>query len=205
MNDDQRSTIESVRSALAENPGKKIQDIEVGKEISLAAVCVILRPGSTNGLDVLMIKRRDLRSDPWSGQMAFPGGHYVKTDQDLRSTAFREVLEETSINLRNCSMLGTLDEIIPGNRQIRVTPYVALAPGEIEVKINESEVAKYFWIPISFFSDSKKNRTTYSFERSGTKLTVPSYLFSGQYVIWGMSYRIIVDFLAKAYPKKSLD
>ncbi len=81
----------------------------------------------------------------------------------------------------------------------RVTPYVALAPEEIEVKINESEVVKYFWIPISFFSDSK-NRTTYSFERSGTKFTVPSYLFSGQYVIWGMSYRIIVDFLTKAYP-----
>jgi len=196
MSDEIASSIGRVKSALLENPEKKIQTTE---ELPRAAVCLILKPGSKE-LEVLMIKRKDISSDPWSGHMAFPGGHYAKTDKDLLSTVVREVFEETSIDLRNCSMLGTLDEVPPLNRKISVTPFVALAPKEIELKIGESEVAKYFWIPISFFLDTK-NRTTYSSERSGKKFTVPAYLFSGQYVIWGMSYRIIQDFLEKVCPK----
>ena len=39
-----------------------------------AAVAIILREGA-NGPDMLFIKRAEKTGDPWSGHMAFPGGH----------------------------------------------------------------------------------------------------------------------------------
>ena len=183
-------SIERLSANPLANPGKKISE---GDSLPDAAVCLILK---SDGPSLLMIKRRELEGDPWSGHMAFPGGHYAETDKELLATVIREVLEEVNIDLRKQSMLGTLDELLPGNRLIRVTPFVALAGEPTVVKINEREVADYFWIPISFFLDPS-NCSTFAPERSGAKFSFPCYMYGGKYAIWGLSFRIIQDLLAK--------
>ena len=63
-----------------------------------AAVALILR-ALPDDLELLLIKRARDPRDPWSGHMALPGGRRDAADPDLASTAVRETLEETGVEL----------------------------------------------------------------------------------------------------------
>lgn len=191
-----QSELEGIKSALLSNTGRKA----LGQEaLPQAAVAMIIRPNTRlSQLETLLLKRMTRESDPWSGHMAFPGGRYEDKDGLILSTAIREVLEETGIDLRNCSMLGTLDEVIPITRAIRVTPYVALAPEGTEVNLNASEIAEHVWVPLTFFKN-RSNLRPYLICRNGIEIVVPSFLYREKYVIWGMTLRMIEDFVEKVY------
>ena len=55
----------------------------------MAAVALIW-----NNNEFLLIKRADQEGDPWSGQMALPGGHREPGERCM-DTAIRETKEET--------------------------------------------------------------------------------------------------------------
>jgi len=158
---------------------------------------MILKPNAEKKqLVVLLLKRKVSDSDPWSGHMAFPGGRANDTERDIIETARREVMEETSIDFRNCELLGTLDDVLPGNRLLVVTPFVLIAPASTEVKIDGQEIADQVWIPLDFFME-KKNSSSLKFQIYGTNHEVQSFAYLGTHVIWGMTLRIIEDFVSK--------
>src|SRR4051812_23466320 len=93
-----------------------------------AAVAIILREHE-GGLEALFIRRADHPLDPWSGQMAFPGGRQDPEDADLLATALRETVEEVGIDLAAAGeLLGTLDEVRAMARMrpmdLVIAPYV---------------------------------------------------------------------------------
>lgn len=192
--------IEKVKSSLLEKPGRSFAQNSKETSLPKAAVAMILQPDKvTNDLLVLLIERKTRVNDPWSGHMALPGGRYSEGDQNLFSTVIREVMEETGLDLREFSILGALDEIVPGNFSIRVTPYIALSKEEdISVKIDPIEVESFVWIPLSFFGD-RNNLKPYSITRLGQQLQVPSYNFAGDQIIWGMTLRIIQDLVSRIH------
>jgi 8-oxo-dGTP diphosphatase len=74
-----------------------------------AAVVLILH--DSEELDALFVKRKTSPADPWSGQIALPGGRFEPEDASLIDTAMREVIEEVGIDLRaQGRLLGTLDD-----------------------------------------------------------------------------------------------
>ena len=199
--DDKRSEsktppqLEKVREGLLKTPGRKLE----GKEYSLlpkAAVGVILREDLERGLIVLLLKRENRESDPWSGHMAFPGGRMKDSDKEMINTARREVMEETGINLARCELLGTLDELPPGNRSVTVTPFVFLDVEKSEVEIETKEIADYVWAPVNFFAN-KRNAEIFRAQMGGTFREFVSFPYLGKYIVWGMTLRIIDDFLGK--------
>jgi len=160
-----------------------------------AAVCMILKPAdSRNSLEILLLRRRSSEGDPWSGQIAFPGGRSKPGEAPL-DTVRREVVEESRINLEHSEVLGPLAEVFPGNFSIGVLPFVAVVPHDTKVKIDNNEIDDFFWIPASYFLD-RNNSSIYSFSRQGRKIEVPSFVYMGKYVIWGMTLRIIENFLS---------
>ncbi len=164
-------------------------------KLPAAAVCMILKQAdSKNSLEVLLLKRRSFEGDPWSGQIAFPGGR-SKSGETLLETVKREVMEETGINLDDLEVVGPLAQVFPGNFSIRVTPFVAIAPPDIEVRIDHNEIDDYFWTPTSYFLDGN-NSSIFSFSRQGRKIDALAFVYMGKYVIWGMTLRIIEDFLS---------
>lgn len=68
-----------------------------------AAVALLLRPREQ--LEILLIKRAERDTDPWSGHMALPGGRREPGDADLVTTAFRETEEETGVPLDRKSVV----------------------------------------------------------------------------------------------------
>ena len=76
-----------------------------GEDTRQAAVAVILREHDeqTGQSDLLFIQRANRDGDPWSGQMAFPGGHREPQDPNLMAAAMRETQEEIGLSLANAS------------------------------------------------------------------------------------------------------
>lgn len=71
-----------------------------------AAVALILKLRN-HDIKILLVKRVENPADPWSGQVALPGGKRDAKDQNLKKTVVRETLEETNINLlHRCQFLG---------------------------------------------------------------------------------------------------
>lgn len=163
-----------------------------------AAVSSILRPDSLNHELVMLFLKRNARvDDPWSGHIAFPGGRFIKQDRDILSTAARELMEEAGIDMRQCEILGTLNEVIPSSlRSIRVTPFVVLAPENVDVSLDHNEIERFFWIPVSYFRD-QMNIRPHAIVRFGVKTEVSSYKFFKDYVIWGLTFRVIQDLIER--------
>jgi 8-oxo-dGTP diphosphatase len=153
-----------------------------------AAVALLLKP-MNDDFDILVVKRVNSPRDPWSGQMALPGGKRESKDVDLRHTVIRETLEETGINLEDrCRFLGTLKTQCSNHKpEMNIIPFVILLEHDPTIRLNEKELEKFTWIPLK---ELAKHRETarFSFGES------PAYVID-DYVIWGLTYRIIEELL----------
>jgi 8-oxo-dGTP pyrophosphatase MutT (NUDIX family) len=70
---------------------------------------MILRQGE-RGLELLFIQRALFPNDPWSGNIAFPGGK-AKPGEALKQAAEREAAEEVGLDLAETVYLGRLPEV----------------------------------------------------------------------------------------------
>ena len=185
-------TLARVRRALAEFAAQAID----APEARPAAVALILcEQGAGGGLEALFIKRAARAGDPWSGQVAFPGGRYDPGDADLLATAIRETREETGIDLRDVEPLGMLDDLYPRTATlppVRVRPFVFALSARRPVVANE-EVERAFWVPFSRLVAPGVRREVMLHVR-GVEHVFPAYDL-GEDVIWGMTERILTPFL----------
>ena len=153
----------------------------------MASVAVILR--SRRELETLLIKRAESSGDPWSGQIAFPGGRREASDLSLKQTAVRETMEETGLDLLSKGkFLGYFGTFRTHTGTMLVAPCVFLLRSEVRVRTN-FEAASFRWVPVSKFSD-ERSKSHYLLERGNLKQSFPAYKYE-DYVIWGLTHRII--------------
>ena len=162
-----------------------------------AAVALLIRLGAPlEEPEVFFIQRAQYEKDPWSGQVAFPGGREEPGDASLFDTAARETFEETSIDIRrHGDLLGQLDDLRP--RIVRlpdliVRPYVVLI-GEHSDPVLSDEVAASFWVPLAALRETRGWRDTVV-TAGGTEFTRRAFHHAG-FVVWGMTERIVSGFL----------
>ena len=153
-----------------------------------AAVALLLKP-KDDGLTVLFVKRVENLADPWSGQMAFPGGKRDVKDANLKQTVVRETMEETGINLLSrCRFLGVLTALSSRPRpDLRVLPFVVLLEHEPLIKLSAKELEGFVWISLDEIIK----------HRGSARLSfgeVPAFVV-GSIVIWGLTYRMLENFL----------
>jgi 8-oxo-dGTP pyrophosphatase MutT (NUDIX family) len=162
-----------------------------------AAVALIFRAGESGAPELLFIKRADYPADPWSGQVAFPGGREEAGDANLADTAVRETREETGLDLRkDGTVIGTLDDLRPqttGLPAIIVRPYVLLLNRADSLLLSD-EVALAFWVPLEELRQAGSWRDTSVFAR-GIQMTRRAF-HHDQHIIWGMTERILAQLLA---------
>ena len=191
--------IEQIRRLIIEHsptryPGRK--------KTRQAAVSIVLRPGKKDTA-VLFILRATKKSDPWSGQMAFPGGHYEVTDDSLRRTAERETWEEVGLDLTaTAQYIGQIDpvRVNPRGRDLDmiVTPFVyELNAPKISFNLNH-EVADVLWGSLREMYEGSTH-TIGEFVVGGKTLNYPGYAVGDQ-IVWGLTYRMINLFFAALNP-----
>jgi 8-oxo-dGTP pyrophosphatase MutT (NUDIX family) len=186
--------VRRLRAALAARPGMRIEDDGSRR---LAAIALVLRPGSIADPELLMIKRAEAEGDPWSGHIACPGGRMEPRDHDLEQTAIRETWEETGVDLaRDGHVLGALDDISPRSPTlppIIVRPFVAVVKPEIEI-VQSSEVAEAFWVPLAALRERAAWGTAMVAVRGYGDRQVTAFRH-GAYTVWGLTERVLRQFL----------
>ena len=182
-----RERIASHNPAEAEAPG-----------VRRAAVSLILRLGDETGEpEIFFIQRAHYERDPWSGQVAFPGGREEPGDESPVYTAIRETREETGIDIGvSGEIIGQLDDLRPQTVRlpaIVVRPFVALL-GEHPALVLSDEVSAGFWVPLASLRDETVWRDTIV-TAQGIEFTRRAF-HHGEFVVWGMTERILSHFLS---------
>lgn len=166
---------------------------------SQAAVAMILHQGESGGLEVCFIRRAERMGDPWSGQVAFPGGRASATDPDAFAVAERETFEEVGIVLRPEHRIGALP-MRAVERNVRrggltLWPFVyhvgAAERAQATARI-PAEVASVFWVPIGHLFDEAAV-TELEYPPGSGSPTWPGIQF-GEHVIWGLTLRVLASF-----------
>jgi 8-oxo-dGTP pyrophosphatase MutT (NUDIX family) len=152
-----------------------------------AAVSLMLKPMNQD-FKVLFVKRVENPADPWSGQVAFPGGKRDAKDKNLKQTVVRETLEETNVNLLDgCHFLGVLTAVRSTRRpEMKILPFIVLLEHDPTIKLNIQELEGFVWISLE---ELVQNKSTVKFSFG----EFPAYIV-GSSVIWGLTYRILENF-----------
>ena len=159
-----------------------------------AAVALVLLEGP-QGLEILLIRRAERADDPWSGQIALPGGRYDAGDRDLFATAVRETREETGVDLSAAERLGVLDDLYPRTPTLPpvvVRPFVFALSTRAGL-VPSDEVQRAFWLPLGRLSDPGVRRAV-TLTLHGAVRTFPAYLVDDE-LIWGLTERILTPFV----------
>ena len=162
-----------------------------------AAVALVLRTTPNDGVELLLIERASRAGDPWSGQIALPGGRHAAADRTLECTAVRETREETGLDLhRQGEVIGALSEIRPRTPllpPVIVRPFVATVAACATVATSD-EVASHFWVSLDALFAPQASRTA-ELLVNGIRIHSDAIHHEG-HVIWGMTERILRDFEA---------
>ena len=152
-----------------------------------AAVAVIIaaepRPS------ILLLRRRQLPGDPWSGHFSFPGGRRDQGDANLLSTCLRETWEETSILLPEDSLYQALPAA-PVGRLMRirmvVQPYLFHVMERPQVVVDPREIVSAHWLEVADFCDQRRHH-----EREMVPgMNLPAFPLE-DYYLWGFTYGVL--------------
>ena len=161
-----------------------------------AAVAMVraVRPDS-----VLLIRRTERESDPWSGHWSFPGGRRDPADYDLLETALRELEEECGVRLRREQLAAELPLRWARRRTppfLLVAPFVFQTGGEAAILLDPNEAAEGRWIPLDVIRDRGRHRLR-PVPGMPAHLRFPA-IDLGAPPLWGFTYRLLVDWLGLA-------
>lgn len=185
--------LELVRSALSSHQPRLV-DRDAWPGHTHAAVALLLRQGR-QGIEILFILRAEFSGDPWSGNIAFPGGHIEVDDETARAAAERETFEEIGVDLRGGEYLGRLDDVAGAHLPVIVSCF-SYVIAESTTIIANHEINETFWVPLTDLANPERQRLHYVMFR-GEQLERPAIDLLGpnRTVLWGITYRLVSHFM----------
>ncbi|MCP4957396.1 CoA pyrophosphatase [Photobacterium aquimaris] len=151
-----------------------------------AAVLIPLVPRK-QGFNVVLTRRAEhLKHHP--GQIAFPGGRFEETDNDLITTALRETYEETGIICQRNNVIGQLTPLVTTSGYI-VTPFISTISSNYNAKPDPGEVDAIFEVPLNYLLDPQ-NIKSHQFHLRGEFHRVYAIPYNN-YSIWGATAQMI--------------
>jgi len=178
--------LENHRPTEISNPGRRP-----------ASVAMVAADSGEHDAEILLIQRARRESDPWSGHLAFPGGRVDATDPTRRFAAERETREEVGLDLeKRGRFLGRLNDLGGAGHPVTVSAFAYLLDAPTgNLRLEDNEVEDAFWVPVAHILD-RDRWTHHSFSWEGRSMSLPAIdlgLGPGKPVLWGLTYRFIVD------------
>jgi 8-oxo-dGTP pyrophosphatase MutT (NUDIX family) len=195
-------SLELIRQRLAAH---EPEEFPIRHSTRQAGVAVILRAaaaGDGQETDILFIKRAEKSGDPWSGHMAFPGGHIESCDADLKGAAMRETFEEIGLDLTPTDYLGPLDQqrAMPRGRPLNmlIAPHVFCLAGDPEFTLNY-EVDEVVWTRLEpLITGDRHDWETRPM--AGRPTIFNGYRLERGHFVWGLTYRMLKSFFSVLDP-----
>ncbi|MDY0300096.1 MAG: CoA pyrophosphatase [Trichlorobacter sp.] len=157
-----------------------------------AAVALILQQNGA-GVELFFVQRAEYPDDPWSGDIAFPGGGFESVDCSLRATAERETKEEVGLDLSAAAFLGRLSDIMGRSLPVRVSCFVYGLHKVAKPALSE-EIKEAFWVPFDYLTAAQR-QTSKTICFNGRTMQVPAtWLYPDKPVLWGITYRLVNQF-----------
>lgn len=182
-------------AAHARMAGRKLTPpTDIASDARDSAVLVLLQEGKS-GPEVTLIERTADRS-AHSGQIAFPGGRHEPEDVDLLHTALREAAEEVALEANTVAIVGALTVLYIPVSRFYVYPFVAYAPGPLNLRPSPLEVSRIIQTPLSTLF-APQNRIIAEIKPVLTPeqtLQVPAYkLPDDGALVWGATAMILSE------------
>lgn len=166
--------------------------VKPNKQTRKSAVLILLYP--CNGEVCLPLILRQSYDGVHSGQVAFPGGKYEHTDENLICTALREAQEEIGLNTNDVQILGTLSEIFISPSNFLVLPVIGSISYRPDMVPNPREVEQILEVNINHFKDPNiLGKSEYLV--LGKQVITPHYDVQG-YKMWGATAKVIAELLS---------
>jgi 8-oxo-dGTP pyrophosphatase MutT (NUDIX family) len=131
--------------------------------------------------------------------MALPGGRRDRTDASLLETAVRETREETGVDLdREGVNLGRLGGLAPESvhlPRLTIAPFVFGVSRDVPARVASPEVEAVHWVPVRTLA-APQTRGTHEIMIGGKATGFPCLNVTGE-VVWGLTYRILIDFMER--------
>ena len=158
-----------------------------------AAVAVILRD-SGQGAQVLLALRAHREGDPWSGDMAFPGGRVDAADEASASrAACRETQEEVGLRITREHGIGRLNDRLTLDHRRRapmvVSPFVYRLEQRITPVLNH-EIAATRWLSLAWLNEPA-NRQTMRWRVGRLGVPMPCYDCGDGQRLWGLTLAML--------------
>lgn len=162
-----------------------------------AAVAVAFAPLEA-GPGVLLIERAHRPGDPWSGQIALPGGRREEQDADVVATAIRETEEEVGVTLPPAALVSRLPPIAARRRGLVTDLWVHPVAFVLDAPTppgTSDEVAASRWVTLTELLDPR-NARHHTVDVPGGKSRFPAMRL-GPWILWGLTWRILDDLLRR--------
>jgi len=143
---------------------------------------------------ILTMRTSELSSH--AGQIAFPGGKIDKADKGALDAALREAKEEIGLDARLVEPLGYLDLYLTFSG-FRILPLVARVAPTYELRLNATEVADAFEVPLEFLM-GPENHQRHSRDWKGIKREYYAMPYQERY-IWGVTAGILRNLYERLY------
>jgi 8-oxo-dGTP pyrophosphatase MutT (NUDIX family) len=183
---------DSVQRALSRHPRRTI---EIG---ALRPAAVILPLFVKDGVDHVLFTRRTETLRHHRGEISFPGGARQAGDGSMLQTALRETEEEMGIAGQDVTVLGKLDDVA-SIHGYHVVPFVGTFPYPYRYRVNPDEIAEVIELPLERLRDPAVFRTEDWHHRGRLH---PVYFYTvDEHVIWGLTARILHQFLGRVFPE----
>ncbi len=205
-------SMKNLQVALYEKLHQRPAGVDKLNRLWEAAVIVPLVE-TEEGVSLLFeVRSSKLNSQP--GEICFPGGKYECVDKKFSTTAVRETCEELGLEESDVELCGPLDCVVTHAGPI-IYPYVGILRQPQKISYNRDEVAKVFTVPLKalleqeprtcYMQMADRPREDFPFElvpykKKDWRFHKDYILYFYQYqnyVIWGMTGRILYAFLRR--------
>lgn len=140
-------------------------------------------------IQILLMKRPERETDPYSGQVCFPGGALESDDSDMLDCALRESGEELGIPAESVEIIGELDWQETGFRHL-VKPFVGWIKLPLEIKPNPGEVDEVLYLPARDVEPGLFRTRGHWIDPGGKEKEILSFDLA-HHEVWGLTARIL--------------
>lgn len=142
----------------------------------------------------VLLTRRTESLQNHKGQVAFPGGASEPEDRSPEVTACREAFEEVGLLPADVQILGRMPAR-PTISSYLIHPVVGRIPWPYHFQLSPEEVSRAFTIPLTWLADPMHWEEREKLVSTGTLEKVVYFQDYDGETLWGITARIMVDFL----------